>query len=120
MEDYIYTGGGETNIFHSTSELDDSILTNSTSTFALIAGGEITIDSFEFKETSDGNFIEVVKRQKPSDNITYTVSWDVVQKDKVWKEIYGVTGTQELKLINTINALVTPAHHVSESIEFEE
>ena len=36
-------------------------------------GGEITTESFEFKETEDGNFIEVVKRQKPNPYVTLTV-----------------------------------------------
>lgn len=85
--------------------------------------GEIIIDSFEFKETSDGNFIEIIKRQKPTNNFTYTVTWDVIQKDRVWKEIYGVTtngtGARDLQLLQTIEAKVTPAHHVDEKIEFE-
>ena len=97
---------------------------STTNTFTISFGGEITTESFEFKETSDGNFIEVVKRQKPYNNITYTTNWGVVQKDKIWKEIYGVSfkedGTQELQLLKTINAEVIPAHHVEESIEFEE
>jgi len=99
----------------------DSI--TSTGTFIINTGGEITIDSFEFKETSDGNFIEIIKRQKPNTDFTYTFNWGVEQKDRVWKEIYGVTtngtGARDLQLLQTIEAKVTPAHHVDEKIEFE-
>jgi hypothetical protein len=86
-------------------------------------GGEITVESFEFKQTDDGNFIEVVKREKPNPNFTLTIYPPQEQIDRVWKEIYGITsedGRQVLKLIQTIEGSVTPGHYVEESIDFDE
>jgi len=86
-------------------------------------GGEITTESFEFKETEDGNFIEVVKRQKPNPYVTLTVYPPQEQLDRVFKEIYGVMtedGKQVLKLIKTIEGSVSPGHYVDESIDFDE
>jgi len=99
----------------------DSI--TSTGTFIINTGGEITIDSFEFKETSDGNFIEIIKRQMPNPNFTLSVWPPRDPSPRIWKEIYGVTingtGARDLQLLQTIEAKVTPAHHVDEKIEFE-
>jgi hypothetical protein len=98
--------------------------TTTTGTFAFSSFGEETIESFQFKETSDGNFIEVVKRQKP--NSTYTLAvWPPREPvDRVFKEIYGITrgedGKKTLQLLRTIEAEVTPGHYVKESFEFPE
>lgn len=98
--------------------------TTTTGNFTLSSFGEETIESFQFKETSQGNFIEVVKRQKP--NPTYTLAtWPPRESvDRVFKEIYGITrgedGKKTLKLLRTIDANVTPGHYVEESIEFPE
>lgn len=95
-----------------------------TQNFTINSFGEETIEGFQFKETSDGNFIEVVKRQKP--NPTYTLAaWPPREpSDRVFKEIYGITrgedGKKTLKLLRTIDANVTPGHYVEESIEFPE
>lgn len=96
--------------------------TTSTSSFIFDQWvAEVTVESFEFKKTSDGNFIEVVKRQKPNlNNTTYLCQ---EQLDRVWKEIYGVTsegGRQVLKLIQTIEGKVNPGHYVEESVDFDE
>jgi len=95
----------------------------STNTYMNI-GPKTTIESFEFKETSDGNFIEVIKRQMPNQNMQLLVWPPREASPRVWKEIYGVyfkeDGTQELQLLKTIEAEVTPAHQVEESVEFKE
>jgi len=120
--------------FHKGAELvDGSTITingsslqfgTTTGTFTLgnLLSGEITIESFEFKETNDGNFIEVVKRQKS--NSVYTVYPPQDVPDRVWKEIYGIkrgkSGKKELHLIKTIEGHVTPGHYVEESVEFDE
>lgn len=85
--------------------------------------GEVTIESFEFKTTEDGNFIEVVKREKPNPYITLTVYPPIEPVDRVYKEIYGVMsedGLPTLKLIRTIEGNVTPGHYVDESVDFDE
>lgn len=107
----------------------DFVFTNGTTTntskfyYDLFAESEVTIVSFEFKQTSDGNFIEVVKRQMPSPNLQLAVWPPRPDVARVWKEIYGVTtegtGTRNLQLIKTIEAKVTPAHYVDEDIDFE-
>jgi len=116
MEDYNNTVSGETITFTSTG--------TDASMFTISNGGEITIESFEFKETSDGNFIEIIKRQAPNAHFTLAIWPPREPVDTVWKEIYGVSfkedGTQELQLIKTIEATITPSHYVEESIEFEE
>lgn len=97
-----------------------SIGTTTTGTFMFSSFGEETIESFQFKETSDGNFIEVVKRQKPNQKV-----WPQRElSDRVFKEIYGITrgedGKKTLRLLRTIDAKVTPGHYVEESVEFPE
>ncbi len=98
--------------------------TTTTGNFTLSSFGEESIESFQFKETSDGNFIEVIKRQKP--NPTYTLAvWPPREpSDRVFKEIYGITrgedGKKTLKLLRTIEAEVTPGHYVEESVKFSE
>jgi len=93
-------------------------------TFILSSFGEETIESFQFKETIDGNFIEVVKRQKPNSNFQLAVWPPKEPSDRVFKEIYGITrgedGKKTLKLLRTIEASVTPGHYVDESFEFPE
>ena len=89
------------------------------------SGGETITESFEFKKTHDGNFIEVVKRQKMTRNYHFTTGWSTEpEKDRVWKEIYGIftgeNGRQELQLIRTIEGKVTPAYLVEEDVEFDE
>jgi len=98
--------------------------TTDTFTVSLLNTNEITIQSFEFKQTSDGNFIEVIKRQLPNTNL-YVGAWPPPSDvPRVWKEIYGVTtegtGTRNLQLIRTIEGKVTPAHFVDEDVDFEE
>jgi hypothetical protein len=104
----------------------DRITFTSTNSFFINTVGEITIDSFEFKQTSDGNFIEVVKRQMPIElPMNPQTTWPPRPTNIpiVWKEIYGVTtdgtGTRNLQLIQSIEGKVTPAHHVDEKIQFE-
>lgn len=108
--------GGDSNFSIGTS--------TTTGTFTFNSLGEDTIESFQFKETSDGNFIEVVKRQKPNANYTLAVWPPREPSDRVFKEIYGITrgedGKKTLKLLRTIDAKVTPGHYVEESIEFPE
>lgn len=92
-----------------------SILGNTTSTLILPSNNNpiITISS-EFKETSNGNLLIIVKRQAQVQiGSIYPLA------DKVWKEIYGVSDGN-LKLINTVYGKVIPAHSVSEVIEFDE
>lgn len=86
---------------------------------------EITIDSFNYKETDDGNFIEVVKRQEPMQSMIspgYEFNYEP-PKDRVWKEVYGIStgedGNRSLQLLRTIEGKVTPAYTVEESVEFE-
>lgn len=96
--------------------------TTTTTTGYLIDQGEITIDKFEFKETSDGNFIEITKRQKPNPNYTLAIWPPAQQTDRVWKEIYGITGDnnkKELKLIKKIEGKVMRGHYVDEEVIFE-
>jgi len=104
---------------------------NSTTSFSnlnlcigTIVGREETIESFQFKETSDGNFIEVVKRHKPNPTYTLATYPPIETSDRVFKEIYGITrgedGKKTLKLLRTIEAEVTPGHYVKESIKFPE
>lgn len=106
---------------------DWAIGTTTTTGFLSGNPNEITIDSFDFKVTSDGNFIEVVKRQEPDTRITYTVNFNISEqttKDRVWKEIYGMSindaGKRELKLIRTIEGEVSPGHYVEERVEFND
>jgi len=102
--------------------LVDTTASTSTSTFPQY-GPEI-IQSFEFKETEDGNFIEVVKRQKVEKNWSYSISLEPNLKDKIFKEIYGIStddnGNRTLQLIRTIEGKINPAYHVEESCEFDE
>lgn len=104
--------------------IDFTTSTSGTFIFDQFYGSEIKIISFDFKETSDGNFIEVVKRQEPSTNITYTVYWPHQNSSRVWKEIYGIfndeKGVPKLQLIRTIEGKITPAYTVEEEINFEE
>lgn len=102
----------------------DFITLGGTSTFITNNNyDEATVESFEFKETSDGNFIEIVKRQKPNPNITYTTFPHYEKPDRVWKEIYGIkrneSGKKKLQLIQKIDGTITPGHYVEEEIEFE-
>ena len=112
---------------NSTTSFDSSnisIGTTTTGTFIFSSFGEETIESFQFKETSDGNFIEVIKRQKPNQNYQLAVWPPRELVDRVFKEIYGITrgddGKKTLKLLRTIEGSVNPGHYVEESIEFPE
>lgn len=125
-ENNVYTSSttiSKENIFNGISSTANGIFTIGTSTSYNSIEGEITIESFEFKETKKGNFIEVVKRQKSVDNswVNYS-TYPLV--DKVFKEIYGITrdenGKKTLKLLETINAKVTPGYYTEENIEFPE
>ncbi|MEK6829881.1 MAG: hypothetical protein AABY15_07210 [Nanoarchaeota archaeon] len=115
---------GEFNGTSSTAGVSGDFLraTTTTGTFNISSIGETTIESFEFKETSDGNFIEVVKRQKTSSYFQLAIWPPQEPVDRVFKEIYGVTtndkGERQLQLIKTIEGKVTPGHYVDESIEF--
>jgi hypothetical protein len=84
----------------------------------------VKIESFNFLETHDGNFIEIVKRQAPNPYTTLAVWPPRANVDRVWKEIYGISrnenGKKELKLIKSIEGTVTPGHYVEEKIEFQE
>jgi hypothetical protein len=110
--------------YTSSNSTISGIMDTTNGTFMFNSFGETTIDSFEFKETSDGNFIEVIKRQKS--NPTYTLAvWPPKEPgDRVFKEIYGITrgedGKKTLRLIRTIEGLITPGHYVKESVEFPE
>lgn len=78
---------------------------------------QVKIETFNFIETQDGNFIEVVKRQTISCYLT--PNWPTTAAiDRVWKEIYGISrnekGKKELKLIKSIEGKVTPRHYVEE------
>ena len=100
--------------------ISDIVSTTSTDySFGFDTSSPITIESFEYKTTDDGNFIEVVKRQAPNPNVTLAVWPPRPQVDSVWKEIYGVVDGK-LELIRTIQGTVTPGHYVDEQIDFEE
>ena len=98
--------------------------TTTTGTFYINSYGEATVESFEFKETSDGNFIEVVKRQKPTSNFQLAVWPPREPQDRIYKEIYGVKrnecGKKTLTLLRTIEGAITPGHYVEESVDFPE
>lgn len=109
----------------STNSFDGISIGSTTATFAFSSFGEESIDSFQFKETSDGNFIEVVKRQKPNPNFYVAAVWPPREPlDRVFKEIYGITrgedGKKTLKLLRTIEGNITPGHYVEEKVEFPE
>lgn len=113
--------------FITTSISDSSLLQGVTTsnTFLISTMEEVTIESFSFKETGDGNFIEVVKRQKPNPNFHLTYGWQqAAPKDRVFKEIYGVLtndkGQRQLQLMKTIEGSVTPGHYVDETVEFDD
>jgi hypothetical protein len=105
---------------NSTTINGDGLFITTDTTF-IIQGGEIITESFEFKQTDGGNFIEVIKREKPNPN--FWVGY-YPQKDRVFKEIYGITrgegGKKVLQLLRTIEAEVIPGHYVEEKIEFPE
>ena len=116
-----YTTSTDNTTFGTTGDFNGT--TTTTSLIWNQWGGEVTIESFEFKETEDGNFIEVVKREKPNPNVTLTIWPAQEQVDKVYKEIYGVMtkdGRKVLELIKTIEGNVSPGHYVDESIDFDE
>jgi len=93
--------------------------TSTTSSIFLGNTNEIKILDFKFKTTSDGNFIEVTKRQEPNTNVTFA-SWPPQEfKVRVWKEVYGLY-EGALKLIKTIEGNVIPGHYVEEDISFDE
>lgn len=110
------------NLLNTTSAGID--FTTSISGIDQFSGSDIKLISFDFKETSDGNFIEVVKRQELSINITYTIYCPPQNSARVWKEIYGIfkdeNGVSKLQLIRTIEGKITPAYSVEEEIDFEE
>lgn len=97
----------------------NSFISTTTSTFMISPFGHATVEKSLFKETSNGNFIEVVKRQNPNPNYHL-----LEQSDRVFKEIYGITkgddGQDILKLIQIIEGSVTPAHYVGETVSFPE
>ncbi len=103
----------EGNITLGTTTTSSSLIFNSNTS-------EIKTISFEFKQTDDGNFIEVVKRQEPNPNITYTIWPSQNEVARVWKEVYGVSEKNELVLIKTIEGNLTPGHYVEEDISFNE
>lgn len=94
--------------------------TSTTSAYVIYnAYGEATVEGFEFKQTNEGNFVEVIKRQKPSNNL-WVGTWPPQDpKDRVFKEVYGIKNNK-LELIKTIEAEVIPGHYVDEAIEFPE
>jgi len=102
----------------------DFITTTGDATFILGNTNEIKTISFDFKQTEDGNFIEVVKRQEPNPNFHVAMWPSQEQKPRVWKEIYGVSsyekGNRILLLIKTVDADVTLGHYVDESFDFDE
>ena len=131
MENNTLSGG--TLILTGSSSVDSSgmfVNTTTTTTGDLnwdynYNSNEITIDSFEYQKTSDGNFIEITKRQAPmispiSNGMNFNFN---PPTDRVWKEIYGIgldeSGSQGLQLIRTIEGKVTPAYSVEEEVEFE-
>lgn len=98
--------------------LDGTTIT--TSTFLITNTSEIETLNFEFKQTDDGNFIEVVKKQEPNPNITLAVWPPQNQVARIWKEIYGISEKNELVLIKTIEGDFTPGHYVEDDISFDE
>jgi len=97
-----------------TGEVMESLNSTSTSTFN-ICNEKHTIDDFTFKKTTEGNFIEVIKRVKSQ-------IWP--QVDSVFKEVYGIKvsedGSTSLSLLKTIPGIITPGHYVEEVITFKE
>lgn len=95
-----------------------------TFTYDLFNDSKVTIDSFEFKQTSDGNFIEVIKRQMPNPYSQISIYPPRPDVPRVWKEIYGVisddSGARNLQLIRTIEGKVSLGHYVDEDVSFEE
>ncbi len=92
--------------------------TSTTSTYVVYnAYGEAVVESFEYKQTNEGNFIEVIKRQKPCDSL-WVGAWPPQDRqDRVFKEVYGIKDNK-LQLIRTIEGMVRPGYYVDESVEF--
>ena len=123
-ENSMFVRTGDDTIGLQNSEDFDFITTTTSSTFTIENTSEIEIVSFDFKETSDGNFIEVIKRQMPNPNFTLTLYPPREPVARIWKEIYGVStgadGNRTLNLIKVIVGDVTPGHYVEEGVSFDE
>ena len=92
--------------------------TSTTSTF--IIQDTKQVESVEFIENEEGNFMEITYSLTPNYNITYTVTWTVNPPAKrMVKERYGVVNGK-MQLIKTIYGKENPGYYVPPSVEWEE
>jgi hypothetical protein len=90
-------------------------VTTTTATF--VYNDKKEVESVEFIENDEGNFIEVISSLTSSIQI-YSGSFNSSSKSMI-KERYGIIDGK-IQLIKTISGLETPGHYVPPSTEWSE
>lgn len=77
------------------------------------------LESVNFVQNNEGNFMEIIYKEIPNQQITYTVTWNVTPKTRMVKERYGVVDGK-MQLIKTVVGTEEPGYYVPPTIEWEE
>jgi hypothetical protein len=88
-----------------------------TTTATFVYNDKKEVESVEFIENDEGNFIEVISSLTSSIQI-YSGSFNSSSKSMI-KERYGIVDGK-IQLIKTISGLETPGHYVPPSTEWSE
>jgi hypothetical protein len=77
------------------------------------------LESVEFIENEEGNFMEITYSLIQNYNFTYTVTWTVNPPKRMLKERYGVVDGK-MQLIKTIHGQENAGYYVPSTVEWEE
>jgi hypothetical protein len=93
-------------------------ITTSTTTF--IIQNSRKVESVQFIENEEGNFMEVVYRETPNYNYVTTIVFNsTYNSERMVKERYGVVDGK-MQLIKTIYGSESPGYYVPPTVNWEE